>query len=198
MDYRYELLDKRCCHQGFFTVNRYRLRHRLFAGGWSPPIEREVLERGHAAGLIPYDPVSDEVVMIEQFRPGALEAPDGPWMLEFVAGILEPGESAEEVAARECLEEAGLEVRELVPVCEYVLSPGGCSERLALYCGWVDSTVAGGIFGLPEEGEDIRAFVLPRGEAIELLDSGHLLSATTVIGLQWLALHHRRLRARWR
>jgi len=199
MRQRYEILAKTCCYAGFFTVNRYRLRHERFAGGWSRPMERELLERGHAVGVIAYDPGLDQVVMVEQFRIGGLEAPGGPWMLEFIAGIVEPGERGEVVAVRETMEEAGIAVRDLTLVSDFVLSPGGSSERLALYCGRVDAATAGGIHGVEEEGEDIRVRVLDRRAALALLDSTeNLLSATTVVGLQWLALHHAELRARWR
>lgn len=198
MKKRYEILDKICCYAGFFTVNRYRLRHELFAGGWGHPIERELLERGHAVGVIAYDPRLDRVVMVEQFRIGALEARGGPWTIEFIAGIVEPGERDEEVAVRETLEEAGIDIHDLAPVCDFVLSPGGCSERLALYCGRVDAATAGGLHGVEAEGEDIRVRVFDRDAALALLDSGeHLLSASTVVGLQWLALHHAELRTRW-
>ncbi len=197
MDYRYEVLDREPCHTGFFRVTRCRLRHQLYAGGWSPPIERELLERGHAAALIPYDPVRDELVLVEQFRVGALDACGGPWMLEFIAGIVEPGESYRDVVVREAAEEAGLEVVTAEFVTEFVLSPGGCSERLALYCARVDTTAAGGLFGIAAEGEDIRARVMSREDALALVDSPNPLSAMTLIGLQWLALNHRALRARW-
>ena len=192
-----ELLDKSERYSGFFRINRYRLRHRLFAGGWSGVIEREVFERGHAVGVLPYDPVADSVVLIEQFRIGALVAGMSPWLIEVVAGIIEEGEAPEEVARRETLEEAGLEIQALIPMCRYLVSPGGSSESVRLYCGRVDSRRAGGIHGLAEEHEDIRVDHLPYGEAMHLLEEGLVTNSVGLIALQWLALHRDRVRAAW-
>jgi len=192
-----ELLDKSERYSGFFRINCYRLRHRLFAGGWSGAIEREVFERGHAVGVLPYDPVADSVVLIEQFRIGALVAGMSPWLIEVVAGIVEEGETPEEVARRETQEEAGLEIQALMPMCRYLVSPGGSSESVRLYCGRVDSRGAGGIHGLAEEHEDIRVDRLPYGEAMRLLEEGRVTNSVSLIALQWLALHRDRVRAAW-
>lgn len=196
MSYKYEIIGKSVLHRGFFRLDEYRLRHELFAGGWSTEIRRECLERGRAVGVLPYDPGRDEVILIEQFRIGALQAPGGPWLLEIVAGIIDPGESEPNVARREAMEEAGCELLELVPICEYFPSAGGSSETLTLYCGLVDASGAGGIFGLPEEHEDIRVHVLPRAEALAVLRRGGIVSAAPIIALQWLALNHSRLQDR--
>jgi ADP-ribose pyrophosphatase len=192
-----ELLEKSERYSGFFRINQYRLRHRLFAGGWSGVIEREVFERGHAVGVLPYDPVADSLVLIEQFRIGALVAGMSPWLIEVVAGIIEEGEAPEEVARRETLEEAGLQIQALMPMCRYLVSPGGSSESVLLYCGRVDSRGAGGIHGLAEEHEDIRVDHLPYGEAMRLLEEGLVTNSVALIALQWLALHRDRVRAAW-
>ena len=192
-----ELLDKSERYSGFFRINCYRLRHRLFAGGWSGAIEREVFERGHAVGVLPYDPVADSIVLIEQFRIGALIAGMSPWLIEVVAGIIEEGEAPEEVARRETQEEAGLEIQALMPMCRYLVSPGGSSESVRLYCGRVDSRGAGGIHGLAEEHEDIRVDRLPYEEAMRLLEEGRVTNSVSLIALQWLALHRDRVRAAW-
>jgi ADP-ribose pyrophosphatase len=192
-----ELLDKSERYSGFFRINCYRLRHRLFAGGWSGAIEREVFERGHAVGVLPYDPVADSVVLIEQFRIGALVAGMSPWLIEVVAGIAEEGEAPEEVARRETQEEAGLEIQALMPMCRYLVSPGGSSESVRLYCGRVDSRGAGGIHGLAEEHEDIRVDRVAYGEAMRLLEEGRVTNSVSLIALQWLALHRDRVRAAW-
>ena len=192
-----ELLGKSQRYSGFFRINGYRLRHRLFAGGWSGVIEREVFERGHAVGVLPYDPVADSIVLIEQFRIGALIAGMSPWLIEVVAGIIEEGEAPEEVARRETLEEAGLEIQALMPMCRYLVSPGGSSESVRLYCGRVDSRGAGGIHGLAEEHEDIRVDRVAYEEAMHLLEEGRVTNSVSLIALQWLALHRDRVRAAW-
>jgi ADP-ribose pyrophosphatase len=197
-DPRVEILDRTVVFDGHFQMVRYRLRHWQFAGGLGPELVREVFARGHAVAVLPYDPVRDEVALIEQFRVGALETPWDPWLLETVAGIIEAGESPPAVARREALEEAGLEVFDLAPVCSCFMSPGGSSEIVHVFIGRVDASAAGGIFGLPDEGEDIRVHVLPFAQALALLDEGRLRVAHTLLAMQWLARHHEVLRARWR
>jgi ADP-ribose pyrophosphatase len=88
IDPRVEILDQTVGYNGYFRIERYRLRHRLFSGTWSRELVREVFERGHAAAVLPYDPVLDQVVLIEQFRIGALQTPGDPWLVEIVAGII--------------------------------------------------------------------------------------------------------------
>nr|VFK50750.1 MAG: ADP-ribose pyrophosphatase [Candidatus Kentron sp. TUN]VFK51950.1 MAG: ADP-ribose pyrophosphatase [Candidatus Kentron sp. TUN] len=198
MKYRHEVVDKTTCYQGFFRLERYRLWHDLFAGGRSGILTRECLERGHAAAVLLFDPDLDSLVMVEQFRIGAMEAPNGPWLLEFVAGIMEEGETAEAVVRREAMEEAGCEIRALVSALRFLLSPGGCSEEIHLFCGRVDAKNAGGVHGLAEEGEDIRVRVVAVDEALRLLQTGKITNATAIIALQWFALNRDSLREKWR
>ncbi|WP_028491192.1 ADP-ribose diphosphatase [Thioalkalivibrio sp. ALE19] len=192
-----EVLERESLFEGFFRMARYTVRHRLFGGGWSRPLTRERFERGHAAVLLPYDPVADRVVLIEQFRIGALEKPAGPWLLEFVAGVIEPGEEPEAVVRREAFEEAGVNPARIEFVQEVYVSPGGNSESLRIYCGEVDSLGAGGVHGLDAEDEDIRVFTVPFDEAMQLMHDGRIDSAGPVIALQWLALNRERLRCEW-
>jgi ADP-ribose pyrophosphatase len=194
---RIQLVESAVAYQGFFRLVRYRLRHELFRGGWSPVLTRELLDRGHAAAVLPYDPFRDEVVLVEQFRIGALGAPGGAWILETIAGIVEPNEAPAEVARREAVEEAGCVIRDLVPIYDYLVSPGGTSEWIALFCARIDASGVDGVHGLLEEGEDIRALVMPWAEALHALAEGRILSATPIIALQWLALNRDSLRARW-
>ena len=194
---KFRILEHDIACQGFFRIDRFRLQHELFAGGWGEPLTRELFERGHAAAILPYDPVLDRVVMIEQFRIGALEAPGGPWLMEIVAGIIEQGERPEEVARRESVEEAGLEIGRCEAICDYLVSPGGTSERIALFCGEVDAGGAGGIHGLEEEGEDIRVSSVSYEAAVQMLADGRLNSASVIIAMQWLMLNRVRLRAQW-
>lgn len=197
-DRRVEVLERALAYDGYFKIFRYRLRHTTFAGGMSPELTRELFERGHAAAVLPYDPASDSVVLVEQFRIGALDSPYDPWLLEPVAGIIEAGETPAEVARREAREEAGLEILDLLPACEYFVSPGGATERCRVFIGRVDASRAGGVFGHAEEGEDIRAHVVPFSQAMHWLEDGTLCVASTIVSMQWLALHRDEVRARWR
>jgi len=195
---RVEILDRTVVFDGHFQMLRYRIRHWQFRGGMGPELVRELFARGHAAAVLPYDPVRDEVVLIEQFRVGALEAGREPWLLEPVAGILEPGETSAEVARREAVEEAGLTILDLVPVCNCFMSPGGSSEIVQCYIGRAETAAAGGVFGLDDEGEDIKVHVVPFDQALAWLDEGRLTVASTLLVMQWLARHRDSLRTHWR
>lgn len=192
----FEIVDRTVCHDGFFRLERWRARFGLFAGG-SRVIEREVLERGNAAVVLLYDASLDRVVLIEQFRAAAAGAPGGPWLIEAVAGIVEPGESPEDVVRREAVEEAGCTVGELVRIGEVMPSPGGSSERFVVFCGQVDAAGAGGIHGRADEGEDIRVVTMGLDQALAAVADGRIHAANAVISLQWLALNREKLRAAW-
>ncbi|WP_151705216.1 NUDIX domain-containing protein [Nitrincola alkalilacustris] len=176
-------------YKGFLNIHSLKLTHACFRGG-EISVQRELLRRGDAAAVLLFDPLQDAVVLIEQFRVGALKAPAGPWLLELVAGIIEPGETPEEVAKRETLEEAGLEVHHLINITRYLPSPGGCDEWLDLLCGYVDGSKAEGIHGLAGEGEDIKVHLLSAEQAFELVNTGVINNAAAIIALQWLQLRH--------
>jgi len=193
-----ELVRQEVAFQGYFKVVRYFFRHTLHKGGMSGVISREVFERGQAGGVLMYDPGRDEVVLIRQFRAGAYAAGHHPWVWEVVAGIIEEGETAEQMIRRESVEEANLEVGELLPIASVMLTPGACSESCQVFLGRVDSSKAGGVFGLAEEQEDILVKALPFAEAYALVERNEVDNAVGVIALQWLALHRDEVRKRWR
>ncbi len=193
-----EIIAKETAYQGYFRIDRYRLRHRHFDGGMGGAHLREVFERGHAAALLPYDPVLDQVVLIEQFRIGAYAAGRQPWLTEIVAGIIEDGEAAEQVVRRELMEEAGLElIGAPEPVAEFLVSPGCSTETVTVFSGRVDATGAGGIHGLEHEHEDIRVLAMSFAEAMARLDAGRIGNSPGVVALQWLALNRDALREKW-
>ena len=192
-----EVISKSVCFQGFFRIEKYRLRHALFDGGMSDEMSRELFERGHAVAMLPYDPVLDRVVLIEQFRVGALNDEAGPWLTEIVAGMIGENEAAADVARRESIEESGCEVGDLMPICSYYPSPGACSETIELFCGRVDASKAEGIHGLDHEHEDIRVITAGFDEALAWVESGRLNSAAVIMALQWLALNKKRVLKAW-
>lgn len=179
---------------GFFKLHEIRLKHRLFAGGWSQTVTREVFHRGEASAAILYDPENDLIGLIEQFRVGALESEFGPWCLEVVAGMLEPGEAPEQVIMRELAEEAGISRARLIPICSYYSSPGGCSEKIHLYCALCDLRDAGGIHGLDHENEDIFLHPVPAQEVFSIMLESRMNNAATLLGLQWLQINRESLR----
>lgn len=192
-----EVVEREACFRGFYQLDRLHLRHRLFAGGMGKLINRELFVRHDAVCVLPYDPQRDCVVLIEQFRVGALDKSVNPWLIELVAGLIDKGEQPEEVARREAVEEAGLALAELWPLTQYYPSPGGSDERVHLYVGRCDSRGAGGVHGLEEEGEDIRVLVWSLDEALAALDDGRIDNAASIIALQWLALNRDKVRERW-
>lgn len=193
-----ELVRHEVAFQGYFKVGRYFFRHSLFQGGMSGIISREVFERGQAGAVLPYDPKRDEVVLIRQFRAGAYVAGRHPWNWEVAAGLIEEGESPEDLVRREVVEETGLTVTDTIQIYSAMLSPGAMSECCRLFIGRTDTTKAGGVFGLASEGEDILVKVMSFDEAMALLGRGEVENAGAIIALQWLALHREELRNRWR
>lgn len=188
-----EILDNTPVYQGFFSMHKLRLKHKRFAGDWTPALSRELVYRGHAVGVLAYDPWQDQVVMVEQFRIGALQNTQSPWLIELIAGLVEPGEPVEEVARREAQEEAGLQLLSLEKLFTYYSSPGGTDEQVTLFCGLVDARTAGGIHGLESENEDIRVLVKSRTEAFQEASQGRAANAMSLIGLQWLEREYPRL-----
>ena len=184
-------------YKGFFRLNRYHLTHTKYDGTSSDVIMREVFERGHAAAVLLFDPSCDELVLIEQFRYPALETTSDPWLIEVVAGIIEPGETAESVCYRESIEEAGMEIEKLSKISSVLLSPGACTESIDLFIGRVDATKAQGIHGLDSEAEDIKVLRVKLETAREWLDSGKINNSTAIIAVQWLLLNKQKLLNAW-
>jgi ADP-ribose pyrophosphatase len=200
-----EIVEKTTPFKGYLQVDHYLLKHVLHEGGWSDVISREVVERGHIAAVLLYDPDLDLFVLVEQFRPAAFAAKESPWwgedfspwMVECVAGIIEDGENPEEMCRRESMEEANCPVSALHQIYQFFPSPGCMTESVFLFCGRVDASKAGGIFGLKEEGEDIRVFTATPEETYEMLEQGRIANAVTMLAVQWFQLNRDKLRHIW-
>jgi len=191
---KFTIIEENTHYQGFFSLKSFTLKHTLYKGGWSQPITRELFHRGNCVAVLLYDPLRDEVVIIEQFRVGAMQMPEQAWLLEIVAGAIEPGETAEEVAYRESIEEAGCEIQQLIKINDFFTSPGGTSELLSLFYGKVDTSHIGGIHGLDHEDEDICVTTMKFNEVYQLLLDGKILSAIPIIAIQWLFINRENLR----
>ncbi|AVO56905.1 NUDIX domain-containing protein [Pseudomonas chlororaphis] len=192
-----DIVRREKCFQGFYQLDRVQLRHELFAGGMGREISREIFVRHDAVCVLPYDPQRDEVVLIEQFRVGAMGKTANPWLIELVAGLIDKDEQPEEVAHREAQEEAGLTFSALWPMTQYFPSPGGSTEFVHLYLGRCDSSGAGGLHGLVEEAEDIRVSVWAFEDALQAVRDGRISNAASIIALQWLALNRVEVRGLW-
>ena len=176
-------------YQGYLSIKRYVLKHTLFAGGMSDAVQREVMDRGEVAAVLVYDPSRDQVLLVEQFRIGAFGRTDNPWLLEIVAGVVEEGETPANVVVREAWEEAGCTLGEVERIAAFYVSPGACTEFAHVFFATADLGDVGGIHGLKEEGEDIAVRVVDRSAAMDLLASGSIQNAKTIIALQWLNLN---------
>ncbi len=192
-----EIIEREPCFSGFYRLDRLHLRHRQFAGGMGPRLSRELFVRPDAVCVLPYDPRHDKVLLVEQFRVGALEKSTNPWLLELVAGLIDTDEAPEQVAQREAMEEAGVSLTSLWPITQYYPSPGASDERVHLFLGRCDSEGAGGVHGLVEEGEDIRVHVWPLEDALAAVKDGRIDNAASIIALQWLALNRAEVRGLW-
>lgn len=196
-----EILGEQTLYEGFFTLKRIQFKHKLFAGGQSGVVTRELLIKGAASAVIAYDPKEDSVILVEQVRIGAAYHPESnrsPWLLELIAGMVEKGEKPEDVALRESEEEAGIQIKNLTHCLSVWDSPGGIVERIHLFAGEVDSSQAKGIHGLAEENEDIRVQVVKREQAYQWMCEGKIDNGIAVIGLQWLQLNYAQLQQSWK
>lgn len=192
-----KIIGKESMYKGFFECNRYHFTHKLFSGETSPQVAREVFERGNAVAVLPYDPIRDQLVLLEQFRFPAMQHQQSPWLTEIVAGIVEPNETQQDVAYREAKEEANIELEALLPIYDFFPSPGACTEMIHLYLGKVDSKDAGGIYGLEHEAEDIKVECVSLHEASEWLATGKICNAAAIIALQWLLLNKQSVLDKW-
>ncbi len=197
MDKDFKIIKREIAYQGFFRLEKFTLKHTLYQGGWSQDITRELFMRGNCVAVLLYDPDRDEVVLIEQFRAGAVLVPERAWLVEIVAGAIEEGETPEAVALRESEEEAGCTVQDMTLIKEFYTTPGGSSERISLFCGRVDTSELGGVHGLDHEDEDILVSVVKFNEAFAMVEDGRIESGIAIIALQWLYIHRDALRQQW-
>jgi ADP-ribose pyrophosphatase len=197
MNKEFKIINKEILYSGFFRMEKYCLKHTLYGGGWSAEINRELFVRGSCVAVLLYDPERDKVVLIEQFRAGAILNPDRAWLVEIVAGAIEENETAKEVAYRESIEEAGCDIQELIVINEFYTTPGGASERITLFCGKIDSSKVGGIHGLDHEDEDIWVRTVDFDEAYRMVENNEIESAIPIIAIQWLALNKEKILQKW-
>jgi ADP-ribose pyrophosphatase len=195
MNYRIELFGRDIAYSGFLTMARYRLRHSLYSGGHSSICERECLETADAAAVMLYDPILDQVVMVEQFRIGAMAFGRGAWLVEPAGGVVAPDCDPARAGLREVSEETGCLAWDIELIANFYVSPGFTNQRLHLFCALTDASAAAGHHGLLAEGEDTRVVVLDADHAIAGIGTGRMDTMPAIMALQWLALNRQRLRA---
>lgn len=185
---RWQISEQKTVYEGFYKIETVNYSHSLHSGGMSGPIDVELFVRGDVVGLLPYDPVSDQVALIEQFRIGAMHNKPDPWLVQIIAGMIDTDETAEQVAIREAKEEAGIELVDVELISHYIASPGASTEEVFVFYAETDLSQVGGTHGLVEEDEDILVKIMPADDAIALLDSGQIKNALSIIALQWFKL----------
>lgn len=183
--------------RGYGRVHEFEVRHHRHEGGWSGTVRREIYDSGDAVVVLPYDPVRDTVVLVEQFRAAPLVNHGRPWLIECIAGRIDKDATPEEIARLEAREEADCELTALTPIGRMYASPGIFSEVVHYFCGRTDTAGLGGVHGLDSEHEDIRVHVVSFAEAMAALADGRIQVAPAFIALQWLALNRERLRKDW-
>jgi nudix-type nucleoside diphosphatase (YffH/AdpP family) len=172
----------------FFAVEEYDLSFQRFDGSPSPVVTRAVFVSGDAVTVLPYDPVRDRVLVVEQFRSGPFARGDSqPWQIEAIAGRIDVGETAEEAARREAVEEAGLTLGALLPVAGYYPTPGISAEFLYSYVAITDlPDGSAGVFGVEGEAEDIRGHLISFDDLMALVASGEISNAPLIMTAYWL------------
>lgn len=185
------LLSQKRVFDGFFKIDEAHLQHELFKGGMSPELTRLNFNRGDSAAVVLHDPLSDTIILTEQFRYPTYTKNHG-WVLEIPAGSIEADEIADPTLTlrRELLEEIGYSVTRFRKIASFFVSPGGTSERIHLFYAAItpkDKVTAGG--GVVSEGEDVRMVSMGVQEALDKITSGAIMDAKTIIGLQWLQIN---------
>ncbi len=185
-----EIQSRELVFRGFVQVEKVSLRHRLFQQTeYTPLIQRELIRRKEAAGVLIYDDLQQKFALIEQFRVGAMDDPVSPWQLEIIAGVLDGDESPESCIRRESLEESGCELNEIELIFSFYPSAGACDEVFHLYVAQATLPKEGGIFGMPDEGENIKLHIIDYAQLKNLLNGQRLRNAPVIMALQWLQQH---------
>ena len=192
----WKIHNKALVYDGHFKLARYQLSHEKYDGDSTPLFYRELVGRNNAVAMVAYDPDEDQIVLVEQFRIGAIEE-EQPWLIEIVAGLIEPDEAPEQVVIRESEEEIGCSPSELIKIAGFYTSPGGNSEWIELFIGKISVHELAESGGLEDEAEDIRIIVLPADEIPYMLATGEVRSAIAIIGLQWFVANRENIRSQW-
>ncbi len=189
MKSKFKIINKKNIYSGFFTMNEITLKYLKYDGSWSNSVKRELFSGAQVAAVLPYDPVKKEIVLIKQFRPGTISKDVDNYLEEIVAGIIDPGESPETAAKRECLEETGCEVKKLIPIQNYFPAPGSSESFYHLFLAEIETFDGEKIMGLKTENEDILAKSYNIDDIKRKLHNKEILNGLALIALQWFFLN---------
>ena len=190
MKLKYKIINKKNLYSGFFGLNKYEFIHEKHNGDWTNKIDREIFTGAHVSTLLPYDPLKEEIILIQQFRAGVLSRYDEDYLYEIVAGIIDEGENPEETARRECFEETGCKVKKIIPIQSYFPAPGSSESYYHLYLGEIDTFEGKRIRGLHSENEDILVKSFKVEVLRSMLREKQIINGLTLIALQWFFLEY--------
>ena len=189
MSVKFKILKKKNLYNGFFKMNEVTLKYKKYDGSWTNKIKRELFGGAKVSAVLPYDPIKNEIVLIQQFRPGTISKNDNNYLDEIVAGIIDPGETPEETAIRECYEETGCKIKKLTSIQGYFPAPGSSESYYYLYLGEIKAISETRIMGLESENEDIFVKSYKIDEVRSKMNDGKILNGLTLIALQWFFLN---------
>ena len=189
MKSKFEIINKKNIHNGFFKMNEYILKYKKYDGSWSKEVKREIFGGAMVSAVLPYDPVKREIVLIQQFRPGTIAKEFNNYLYEIVAGIIDSGEKAEDTAKRECLEETGCKIKKITPIQGYFPAPGSSESFYHLFLGEIDTFEGERVMGLESENEDILVKSYKLSDVKDMMEKGEILNGLTLIALQWFFLN---------
>ena len=189
MNSNFKVTNKKNLYDGFFKMNEVSLKYKKYDGSWSNEIKRELFSGAQVSAVLPYDPIKKEIVLIQQFRPGTISRNTNNYLKEIVAGIIDPGESPEIAAKRECLEETGYKIKNLTSIQGYYPAPGSSESFYHLFLGEVDSKNGKKIMGLDTENEDILVESFNINQVKKMMQNGELINGLSLIAIQWFFLN---------
>ena len=189
MNSNFKVTNKKNLYDGFFKMNEVSLKYKKYDGSWSNEIKRELFGGAQVSAVLPYDPIKKEIVLIQQFRPGTISRNTNNYLKEIVAGIIDPGESPEIAAKRECLEETGYKIKKLTSIQGYYPAPGSSESFYHLFLGEVDSKNEKKIMGLDTENEDILVESFNINQVKKMMQNGELINGLSLIAIQWFFLN---------
>ena len=189
MSSKFKIVNRKNIHKGFFEMNEVTLKYKKIDGSWTNNIKRELFGGAQVSAVLPYDPIKKEIVLIQQFRPGTISKNINNFLYEIVAGIIDKGESAETTAKRECIEETGCEIKNILPIQGYFPAPGSSESFYHLFLGEVEAFKGSRSMGLESENEDILVECYNFNKVKQMLHNKEIVNGITLIALQWFFLN---------
>ena len=187
---KYKIINKINLHSGFYKMNKYEIMYQKHDGTWTDNLEREIFGGANVSALLPYDPIKDEIILLQQFRTGVISRYDDELLYEIVAGMIDENETPEESAKRECIEETGCIVKKIIPIQNYFPAPGSSESFYHVFLGEIDSIDGKKIMGLKSENEDILVQSFKVKDVREMLINKVITNGVTLIALQWFFLEY--------